>query len=578
MADIFISYSSKDRAQAEQLTELLSSAGLSVWIDRQGIDVATSWSREIVEGINACKAMVLLLSSSSVASPNVVKEVSLASEKLKKIVPLDLEPVAIPPELEYQLAGIQRTPMTNIDSIIRALGKIGLEATQAPSIKLIKETDSRKSLMVLPFEDLSPTGDNEWFASGLAAELITSLSNIKALRVTDQQTTKAFKNYKGALPVYAKEMSIRYFIEGSVRKFGDQIKISSSLLDIETGDHLWQDSLKGTMDDIFDIQETVAKKVVEGLQVILTKDEEKKLDTKPTESTEAYELLLKALQHFQGHTKVDFERSLSLYQSAADLDPSFAMAYAGIAKICQVLYQSYERNPAFLDRIEAAARKILELEGETAQYYTTMSRLHQHRGDMEAALAAAERSVEVDPNYALGYDMLAQANLILHRGDEVLKAREAYVRIRPDAKEGHFNLIVSLQQFGSAERLLEAAKRGIAVFERLVRLNPDDYSIRVQLAIIYDLGGFKEKALDAADKLVNVESIDGYALFNLACLYFKCELDDRGLEVLARAVKRGYNNIEQFHDNHFFTNIEERPEFKAILQELQEKVEKQKQG
>src|SRR5579883_2860923 len=132
MADIFISYSSKDKEKAEQLTELLASAGLSVWIDQSGIDVATSWSEEIVDAIDSCKAFIVMLSPNSIASHNVVKEVSLASEKRKKILPLDLEPVDLPKSLQYPLAGIQRAPMTNIDAIIRAIGKLGLEATKAP--------------------------------------------------------------------------------------------------------------------------------------------------------------------------------------------------------------------------------------------------------------------------------------------------------------------------------------------------------------------------------------------------------------------------------------------------------------
>ena len=108
MADIFISYSSKDRQQAEQLTELLASAGLSVWIDKQGIDAATSWSGEISKAIEDCKALVLLLSLTSIASENVRKEVSLAAERKKKILPLDLEPVTLPHDFAYHLAGIQR--------------------------------------------------------------------------------------------------------------------------------------------------------------------------------------------------------------------------------------------------------------------------------------------------------------------------------------------------------------------------------------------------------------------------------------------------------------------------------------
>jgi hypothetical protein len=141
LADIFISYSSKDREKAEQLTELLASAGLSVWIDQAGLEVSNSWSKEIVQAINDCKAFLVLLSPNSLESHNVIKEVSLASEKRKKILPLELEPITLTDDFEYQLAGIHRTSMTNIDSIIRAIGKLGLEATQAPTLKLVKVAD-----------------------------------------------------------------------------------------------------------------------------------------------------------------------------------------------------------------------------------------------------------------------------------------------------------------------------------------------------------------------------------------------------------------------------------------------------
>ncbi len=406
MADIFISYSSKDRQQAEQLTELLGSAGLSVWIDQGGLEVSNSWSKEIVQAINDCKAFLVLLSPNSLESHNVIKEVSLASEKRKKILPLELEPITLTDDFEYQLAGIHRTSMTNIDSIIRALGKLGLEATQAPTLKLVKETDGRKSLMILPFEDLSPTADNGWFADGIANELIGALSHIKSLRVADQQATKDYKRYQGSLPIYAKEMSIRYFIQGDVRKFGDQIKITSSLLDIETGDHLWQDSMKGTMEDIFDIQEKVAEKVVEGLKIHLAPEEKQKLTERGTENAEAYELYLKGYEYYLRYTKSDLERALSLLEESVRLDPNFARAYGLIASTLQAMYRQYSRTPSLLDRAEQAAERVREIEGETAHYASVKSHISLRRGDLESSLSYAKRAIELDPNFVVGYSAL----------------------------------------------------------------------------------------------------------------------------------------------------------------------------
>jgi TolB-like protein len=468
--------------------------------------------------------------------------------------------------------------MTNIDAIIRAIGKLGLEATQAPILKLVKETDSRKSLMILPFEDLSPTADNGWFTDGIVSELIQSLSNVKALRLMDAQTTKEFKNFKGHLTTYAKEMEVRYFVQGDVRKFGDNIKINSRLLDIESGDHLWQDSLKGTMEDIFDIQETVAKKVVEGLSVILTADEEKKLDKKPTENAEAYEMWLKGNEYFLRHTKNDYECALALYESAVQLDPTFAGAYSNIANTCQSIYQFYNRNPGLLDRAMEAAEKIRELEGETAQYYWVMSHITLQRGDAEGALTYAKRTVETDPKYSSGYSALAFAYEALGMREEELKAHEDCLRLSENNRNNHFRLIISLHEFGDDQRLRIAAEKAIPIFERHTRLNPNDYYSRVSLSAIYLYAGNSTAALSTADELSLIETLDGQSLYNLACIYVHCNALSSGMEHLRSAVAKGFRNVDVLHKDPDLALLRGTPEFEELVKELEEKIGKQKHG
>ncbi len=582
MADIFISYSSKDREKAEQLTELLGSAGLSVWIDQAGIEVATSWSGEIVDAIEECKAFIVLLSPNSIESVNVVKEVSLAAERGKKILPLDLEPVALSRDFAYHLAGIQRAPMTNIDSIIRALGKLGLEATQAPTLKLVKETDGRKSLMILPFDDLSPTADNQWFADGLAAELISALTHVKSLKVTDQQTTKEYKSYKGHLTVYAKEMSIRYFIQGSVRKFGDQIKITSSLLDIETGDHLWQDSLKGTMEDIFDIQEKVAEKVVEGLKVHLAPEEKKKLAEHGTENAEAYELWLKGDEYFARSTKSDFERAIALYEESVRLDPTFARAHSSIANSSVEMYRTYSHTPTLLDRAEQSAERIRELEGETMPYVWVKSIISRSRGDLESALGYAKRAIELDSNNALGYSALGFAYQSLGDIASAVSARKKVVRLWENNKTTHFNLLMTLNELPDTsenrEELRESAERAIPVYGRHVLLNPDDYSARVQFAMILQMASRTVESLQEADKLSLVESLDGAAWYNLACVYINASDTERGFSLLRRSIGKGFQGIEAFRRDPDLAPLRGMPEFQELMKELEEKIEQEKKS
>ena len=542
MADIFISYSSKDREKAEQLTELLVSAGLSVWIDKSGIDVATSWSGEIVDAIEGCKAFVVLLSPHSIESVNVVKEVSLAAEQKKKILPLDLEPVELPRDLKYHLAGIQRAPMTNIDAIIRAIGKLGLEATQAPTMKLVKETDARKSLMILPFEDLSPTADNGWFADGIASELITALTHIKALRVADQQATKDFKRYQGTLPVYAREMNIRYFIQGDVRKFGDQIKITSRLLDIETGDHLWQDSMKGTMDDIFDIQEKVAEKVVEGLKVHLGSDEKKKLTESGTENAEAYELYLKAKEYFDHNTKEGFELAAQLWSEAITVDPAYAKAYIQKAMALSGLCRHYyTRDSRLLDECIALVTEALRLVPDIKNANQPLSAILMLQGKLEEAERAAKDYVLSAPEENISHFTLGFFYMSTGQYAKAIVPYEDALTINSDHFGTLLNLIISCNSAKDFAKQKKYVLMAIPKVEKHLKLFPNDESMRVYYSSLLHFAGRDEEAKATARNLGDIK--DAVSLYNTA--YLQCELKDykAGLATFVKAIDAGFKNI-----------------------------------
>ena len=550
MADIFISYSSKDKEKADQLSELLASAGLSVWIDQSGIDVATSWSGEIVDAIEGCKAFIVLLSPNSILSNNVIKEVSLAAEQKKKILPLDLEPVELPRDLKYHLAGIQRAPMTNIDAIIRSLGKLGLDATSAPTIKLITETDSRKSLMILPFEDLSPTADNQWFADGIVSEMISSLSNIKALRITDTQTTKEYKDYKGHLTTFAKEMGIRYFVQGDVRKFGDQIKISARLLDIETGDYLWQESHKGKFDDIFEIQEAVAEKVVAGLHLTITKKELSLLEERGTENAEAYELFLKAAEYSEYTSKEGFRHSIQLLTEAIKLDPNYARAYHNKAIVLTFLYRNYDRNPEYLIEAESLVTEAFRVKPDLWRAYYPLSNIYQLQGKINEAEEVLSEFVRKAPDDFQSHFCLA---LFYHYTDQYAKAIPQYeesVRLDSDKLSTLSNLAMACYMAKEEKKCADWALVAIPKFERYLKLHPDDEFKRVNYANLLFYAGQNKEAAIVARELQNVR--DGFSLYNTASLFVSLGEPLEALKTFRKSLEAGYKDIhyiKEFSDD-----------------------------
>jgi adenylate cyclase len=490
----------------------------------------------------------VLLSSSSVISENVTKEIALAAERKKKILPLDLEPVAIPNEMAYHLAGLQRAPMTNIDSIIRALGKLGLEATSAPPPRIThEEKDPRKSLIIMPFEDLSPTQDNQWFADGLAGELIDMLGKIKSLRILDRKTSLDLRGVKQTTIEIGKLFNTRYFVEGSVRKFGEQIKISISLLDIETGDHLWQESYKGVMADIFDLQESVAAQVVEELKLHLTKEEQSLLEQRGTENAEAYELLMKAREYSNRGTREGYELLLQLSEEAYKLDPRYARAYSLKAQGLINLYRAYDRNPALLDEAERLCNEARR-QDPSADVYSPSINILLQRGRYEEAEQLAKEWIAREPQNDQSHFTLGSFYSETRQSSKAIAPYEAFMQLNPENLTGLTNLIIICDDAGEKDKCTEWSYTALPLIERYLRLHPDDEDKRVYRAMLLHSIGNDAQSLVAARELIDEHSPrqirDGRSLYNTACLFTMLDQKKEALGIFQRSIEAGFRYIQ----------------------------------
>jgi adenylate cyclase len=563
MKDIFISYSHHDAEQAHHLVDVLHSSGFSVWIDKSGIDLASRWSREIVTAINDCKAFILLLSNASQESASVIKEMSLASEKKKQILPLIVEPVVLSEDFEYQLAGIQHSPITDTDAIIRTLKKLGLEQRPAQETPIVKPTDSRKSLMILPFEDLSPTGDNGWFVDGIISELIGALSNIKSLHIADNQATKEFKQYRGQLTQYAREMKYQYFLQGDVRKQGENVKISTRLLDIETGDYLWQGSHKGSMADIFAIQEEVARKVVDGLKIHLTMAENQKIGQSGTSNPLSYELFLKSEEYFSKRTRESWQYSIRLLDEAISYDPQYATAMVRKSFFLSEFHRIYEQRREFILEAEHLSLKAKEIEPNLADIYQALSSVYLQQNRLEESEAAAKKYIELAPDdqrshFALGF-FYSQTN----QPHKAIPYYERCIALSPDNLAGHWNLILNLNSINDAEGSTAAALRALPLFAKHIRLFPDDEHSAVQYGNIFFLAGKKEEA--SAFLRTSKKLNDGQSYYNLACLAVKLNEYELAVGLLRRSVDTGFRKIEAFQYDVDLEPLRSRQDFQMLL-------------
>ncbi len=573
MPDIFISYSRKDSAQALGLADRLRASGMDVWIDQHGIEAATAWSKEIVDAIDTANVFILLLSASSIGSVNVVRELAIASESDKPILPIELESVVLPSEFKYQLSGVQRAHYSDFAGILRAVTRL-ITSQRNPSDSPIpsqhepslEPNDTRKSLMVLPFEDLSPGADNAWFADGLMGELISSLSHIKSLRLIDQRTSRDFKDVKVKLTDIAKEYAIRYFIEGSVRKFGDQIKVSLTLLDIITGDHLWQYSHRGDFSDIFDVQEQLAAKTVEGLRLHLTSDEEVKLKERGTDNAEAYELYLKGNEYYDRHTKATFGYALSVFRDAIDLDPKFAEAYVGAADTLSETWRVYDRNPAMLEEAEQLLETARGLKPSLTRILDILAHIRLRQGRFEEAEELAKKFVELEPESRLSHFTLGFLYMEIGQPTRAIPAFEACIRVQPDYLTARWNLVLTFDRAGDTAGRIRAAEEAIPLFEKRLRQFPDDEDTRCQLPNLLFHAGRKVEASVALATVTGLK--DAGSFYNLACLASNLGKHELAVRYLRNALEGGFAHKEIFRVDPDLEAIRNRDDFRELMAEF----------
>lgn len=554
MADIFISYSTKDRPHALTLVERLRAAGHSVWIDQQGIDAATSWSKEIAEALEECSTFMLLLSSNSLASENVAKELAVAAELKKHIIPIELESVQLKREFLYHLTGLQRVSHTNIDAIVHVLRKYGSSGTDYnPSNALATPEPTEvpstvKRIAVLPFEDLSPNHDNEWFSDGLTNELISTLTKLPELYVIDKQTSKMYKGAKLSSKHIAHELNVRYLVTGEVRKAGEKIRIQASLLDTTDGRTLWDEKFNGTMDDIFEIQEKTALDITQGLKLKLTPEEEKILETKMTESVEAYELYLRARYLLGIGTRETAIEAIETAEKALLIDPKFVELYILQSDEYMFLYRVYGQNPQHFVDAERLINKALEVKPDLIAAKRQLGLLYSRQGKHERAEELLLSCMREDAKDYRNSKMLAEFYYTRGEYSKAIPLFEKAHESNPDVIEP-IHALCHIYQLDDTtpQELKHWAQVGLPIIKRQVSNDPHNENLYVQYAFLLLWNGQKDAARKCIEEMP--EHTDARTFFNKGVVYAHLIDNHAAAAEFMKALNNGFTWFDGFESD-----------------------------
>ena len=274
----------------------------------------------------------------------------------------------------------------------------GIEPEKVVSI-IEKPVIREKSIIVLPFENISPDPDQEYFSDGLTEEIITDLSYIKSLLVISRSSAMTFKGTKSTVKEIAEKVNVQYVLEGSVRKAGNNIRITAQLIDGMTDSHLWAKKYSGTLDDVFNIQEKVSRSIVDALTLELSPTEYENLGKRPIKNMEAYECYIKARQDIYTFTKDGLDRAVNYLQHGLEIIGKNATLYAGLGFAFSQYVNIGIGHEEYVDKAENYARMALELEPDSSDAHFVLGFLNLiFHGNPKKSIQHFKKALEIFPD------------------------------------------------------------------------------------------------------------------------------------------------------------------------------------
>jgi len=425
------------------------------------------------------------------------------------------------------------------------------------------------SIAVLPFVDMSPERDQEYFCEGMAEEILNALSRIRGLRVASRTSSFRFRNATADSRDIGKQLRVGTLLEGSVRRSGGRLRISAQLVDVDEGYHLWSERYDRELTDVFDIQDEIARSIARALQVTLTAAEKGEIQKTPTRDVQAYDYYLRGRKFYYQFGRREIEFALQLFSRAIELDPDFALAWAGLADCWSFLFMYSERSETSRQQAETASGRAIQLDPESAQAQASRGvALSLSRRDDEAE-KAFETAIGLDPTLFEAYYFYARHCFV---GGDLEKAARMYqqaTKVFPEDYQARLLVAQIFEELGRPADAEAARRAGIEVAEKHLELNPDDARAVYLGANGLVALGEVERGLEWAARALEMAPDEPMLLYNVGCIYSLAGRIDDAVEVLERAVANGLTQKRWFEHDNNLDPLREHPRFRALMERLE---------
>ena len=408
--------------------------------------------------------------------------------------------------------------------------------------------DGKYAIAILPFDDMSPNNDNDWFCDGVTEDILTYLSKVNGLRVISRTSVMQYKNHTKTIPQIAKELGVSYILEGSVRKQNNRVLITAQLIKAND-EHVWAENYNKSLEDVFKIQGDVSKKIVQQLKLTLSPKDKKKLETYPTQNIEAYQLYLKGRNFLDKVSNENIVLSRDFFKKAIALDPNYADAYAELG----YSYLHFDNNIRDLKKAEDNINKALELNPNSsrANFYKGML-LSLFKNNHKEGLVYFEKAIEQNPNDSKSNELIGTLYMKSDPKKALLYLNKA-LAINPFSTQSSLSkayILISLDSLKTAKRFIEEKKNlftenQIHGFNKKIKIK----EIKIECNKQKDLS----LAVDLYKKAIEKDSTYSEYYYELAVVYDGVLNDDATsiiyaqkafkLDSTSRDISQNYHNI-----------------------------------
>ena len=513
-----------------------------------------------------------------------------------------------PESLDSQRSDIPKHIENTVDKALekdvtkryQSIQEMSQDLKQVPPIFFTK---AKKSIVVLPFENMSPDPEQEYFCDGMTEEIISDLSKVQTLRVISRSSAMTFKDTKKKIRVIAHEVNVKYVLEGSVRKAGNNLRITAQLIDAMNDEHLWAEKYSGTLDDVFDIQEKVSCSIVDALKLKLSPEEVNKIAERPIGDVQAYDLYLRARKEILNLTETGLERALQLINYGLSIIGDNELLFGSIGyTYFQYFNLGFRKEQDCLEKVEECAEKVFAINPNSYMGHFLRALSHWKKGNIQESIREYKKTLELNPNHI---DSLMQISYFYTISGKTSSAKPWLVRLKEIAplewmtqwvageverEEGNFErslelLMVMFKQYPENPFCQVTYAHGLAYANRF----EESYKILDQVGAdqtAFSLGqvakffkyAFQNKKTEAqqavSDDLEKLAKGDEYMPLWMAEGYALIDEKEEAINWLEVGMKWGFINYPFLNEiDPFLENIREEPRFKKLMERIKHEWE-----